>query len=264
MKRASSAAGSVKPKASTGAASSTFPEMRVAGLHLAQKPGTGQSVVVEIQGGAALEPRAAESDAEILAALPAAPALVVVDAPLAIPNETGKRDLEAVLLWCDIAAFPVARRRIHALYGRARGVELAREMERRGLETAETLPDHVTRQLLWERDRRGKAPLDLGAYRERWPQVRTPDAQTARDLLGEALDLTLYAARGVDAERRALSCAYAGWRHLAGLASIDLGTPARGRMLLPADANLAERVAVNVERMRNDGSISIPVPARGW
>lgn len=238
--------------------------MRVAGLHLSQKPGTGVSVLVEIDGGAVCEPRRLESDAEILAALPVPPALVVMDAPLAIPNKTGKRDVEAVLLWCDIPAFPVSGRRIQALYGRARGVELAREMADRGYETAETLPDHVTRQLLWERDRAGLAPLDLGVYRERWLRMRTPDPVTARGLLGEALDLTLGPAEGDDAGLRAVASAYAGWRHLTASTSIDLGTPERGRMILPGDANLAERLAINVERMRNEGTISIPVPAKVW
>jgi predicted nuclease with RNAse H fold len=238
--------------------------MRTVGLHLAQKPGTGASVLVEIEAGAVCAPRQAQSDAEILAALPEAPALVVVDAPLAIPNEIGKRDVEAVLLWCDIPAFPVSRRRIQALFGGARGVELARKMLERGYETAETLPDHVTRQLLWERARGGRAPLDLGAYRERWVQVRTPDERAARELLGEAIDLTAWPPEGNGAELSAVACAYAGWRHLTGLSSIDLGTPDRGRMLLPADTNLVERVAVNVERMWNEGTVLIPVPPGGW
>ena len=36
----------------------------------------------------------------------AEPALVVVDAPLVVPNESGQRDVERILAWCDVPAFP--------------------------------------------------------------------------------------------------------------------------------------------------------------
>jgi predicted nuclease with RNAse H fold len=247
--------------------------MRVAGVHLAQAmeptPRAHESAVVEVEGGDVHAPRIVESDDEILDALPAPPALVVVDAPLAIPNNTGKRDVEAVLAWCDIAAFPVSRRRIDALYGGARGVHLAGELVARGYEVAETIPDLVFRQLTWERDRpTGHASLDLREYRERWLSIRPPAPQAARELLGSALGLDAWPAGDMQppdlAALKAVACAYAGWRHTTSSSSVDLGTPERGRMLIPADANLGARISLNAERLRSEGKILIPAPRSGW
>lgn len=261
--------------------------MRVAGLHLDPRldPAAGSrlSAIAEVVSGGLVRCEVVEGDDEILSALPSPPALVVVDAPLAIQNATGKRDAEALLAWCDIPAFPVSQRRIQALYGGARGVVLAARMTERGYETAETLPDLVFRQVLWERTRpAGGAPLDLRSYREAWLEIRPPafrpgrrglprDAQVlaAVELLRDVLDLGAWTPDAdrpahVAAQLDAIACAYSGWRHATGSVSLEVGTPERGRLLIPADANLAARLAVNAERLRDEGTIGIPVPTGGW
>ena len=106
------------------------------------------------------------SDEEVLAALPPAPAVVVVDAPLAMPGNGGQRDVERVLAWCDIPLFPVSASRLRQVFGRHAG----RRPERTHVEPlaagacVESAPDAVLHQLAWERARPATAaPLDLGA-----------------------------------------------------------------------------------------------------
>lgn len=237
------------------------------------------SVIAEIVGDAVLAPRVVAGDADILHVLPPPPALVVVDAPLAIPNRTGKRDVEAVLAWCDVPAFPVSEDRMKAVFGGARGVALAAELRGRGYGLAETIPDLVIRELLWERERPAGLPaLDLRVYREAWLQHRPPTFRpdrrgTARPeafhaayaALAEVIDLAAWTPshdpRTAAAELDAIACAYSGGRHLTASASVDLGDPKRGRMLLPADTNLAARIALTVDRLRVEGKIEIPSPS---
>ena len=261
--------------------------MHVAGLHLdpTLDPTRGSriSAIAQIVDARLHRCEVVEDDDEILSTLPPPPALVVVDAPLAIPNTTGKRDAETLLAWCDIPAFPVSLRRVHALYGGMRGIVLGGRMAERGYEIAETLPDLVFRQILWERARpAGSAPLDLRAYREAWLGIRAPafrpgrrglprdvQVQDAVELLRDVLDLDAWAPdadrpQHVAAELDAIACAYSGWRHATGMASVEVGTPERGRLLIPADANLAARLAVNAERLRAEGTIGIPVPTGRW
>ena len=68
---------------------------------------------------------AADDDEGIALAGAHAADVVVVDAPLAVPDATGRRDAEQVLAWCDVPAFPVSGRRLETVYGGARGVALA-------------------------------------------------------------------------------------------------------------------------------------------
>jgi predicted nuclease with RNAse H fold len=266
--------------------------VRVVGIHLAQatgsSPGPRVSAVAEVGGGGELvRLELVETDGDILGALPPPPALVVADAPLAIPDAAGRRDVETVLAWCDVPAFPVSERRIVALHGGARGVSIGRTLAERGYETAEALPDLVLRELRWERERPpGLPPCDLRAYREAWLGVRAPafrpgrrgrpragDVAEAHGLLADALDLGGWrpeqdpdprAAVDDAARLDAIACAYAGWRHMTGAGCVDLGTPERGRVLIPADANLAGRIALHVKRLRAEGRIVIPVPPGGW
>jgi hypothetical protein len=143
----------------------------------------------------------------------------------------------------------------------------------------EALPDQVLRQTAWERDHPADAPaMDLLAYRTAWIGVRAPvyrpkgtgrarpdGTLAACRLLDAVLDLGGWApappaddwAAIADAARvDAICCAYAALRTLQGrAATIDVG---RGfRMALPADANLAARVALTLERLRGEGAIRI-------
>jgi predicted nuclease with RNAse H fold len=205
---------------------------------------------------------------------------LVVDAPLEVPDDRGRRDVEAVLAWCDITAFPVSLRRLEKVHGGARGVALAPALDRPGRALRETIPDAVLRQIAWEREHpAGTAPLDLADYRAAWLAVRAPVFRpkgtgrarpegivAAWRLLGEVLDLGGWApgppsddwAAINDAARiDALCCAFAARRMHRGGAHAPIGAPGHGRLTLPADANLAGRIALTVERLRGEGAIRI-------
>lgn len=221
----------------------------------------------------------AQHDGDLLDALPPSE-VVAVDAPLAVPNDDGQRDLERVLAWCDAPPFPASRQRLRRLHGRLRGVDLAPSLAATG-DLVEAAPDLVLRQLAWERRRAEDAePLELGAYREEWLGVRAPayrpkgrararpaGLSPAADLLGGVLDLGGWGPGGRaddagalhDAARLdALACAYVA--HLLATRperALVLGTTERGRIAFPADANLRERVRINLERLREDGQVAI-------
>ena len=260
--------------------------MRVAGLHLLQprelvsSPRPSVVAVVDIEGRLASLAEAADDDG-VVAALPEDAAALVVDAPLAVPNEGGRRDAETVLAWCDVPAFPVSRARLRRVHGGARGVGIARRLEAPGRLLAETIPDLVLRELLWEREHPPGAPaLPLEEYRTAWIRVRPPayrpkgagrarpeGIRAAWSILAEALDLGGWTPAGGDdwahiadaARIDALCCAYAALRAVrdGGAWSITLGTPARGVVTAPADGNLRERVALHLVRLRAAGSIAI-------
>ncbi|HTI32874.1 MAG TPA: hypothetical protein VL422_04295 [Miltoncostaea sp.] len=218
----------------------------------------------------------ASSDDDIVALVDAAaPAAVAVDAPLRVPNDVGRRDVEAVLAWCDVAAFPASRRRLAQVHGGIRGEGLAPRLGAPGRAVLEALPDQVLRQIAWERDHPPDAPaIDLGHYRAAWIGVRAPAYRpkatgrarpdgtlAAWRLLGAVVDLGGWApgppaddwAAIADAARvDAICCAYAALRHVRGsAAAIATGGPA---VTLPADANLAGRVARTVDRLTNEGA----------
>lgn len=222
----------------------------------------------------------ASDDAAIAALLDGADVeAVAVDAPLHVPNATGRRDVEAVLAWCDVAAFPSSRRRLEQVHGGVRGEALAPLLGGPGRAVLEALPDQVLRQIAWERDHPAGAPaIDLLDYRTAWVGVRAPvhrpkgtgrarpdGVLAAWRLLDGALDLGGWTpappaddwAAIADAARvDAICCAYAALRHVRGsAASIDVGG---GRQLtLPADANLTARVGLTLERLRGEGAIGI-------
>jgi len=260
--------------------------VRVAGLHLLQPrdlvSSPRPSVVAVVDGEGRLEAlREARGDDEVAAALPRDAAALVVDAPLAVPNETGRRDAEAVLAWCDVPAFPVSLARLRRVHGGARGVELAPRLEAPGRLVAETLPDLVLRELLWEREHHPAAPaLPLEEYRTAWIRLRPPayrpkgagrarpeGIRAAWAILSEVLDLGGWAPAGGDdwthiadaARIDALCCACAALRAVrdGGVWSITIGTPARGLVTAPADRNLRERAALHLARLRAEGSVAI-------
>lgn len=260
--------------------------MEAAGLHLLQTlalvDSPRRSAVARLDArGRLIALDAVASDDEILAALPASVGTLAVDAPLAVPGERGQRDLEKVLAWCDVPAFPTSRRRLEQVHGGLRGEALAPRLGA-GRRVVETLPAHVLRQLLWEREHPpGAPPLALADYRALWLPLRPPEYRpkgagrakpagllAAHRLLAEVVDLCGWAPAADpddwgainDAARLdAIACAYAAWRlQTSGDAgSASVGTPDRGLVVLPADANLRDRLALNLERLREEGAVSI-------
>ena len=222
---------------------------------------------------------AADDDEVIALAGAHAADVVVVDAPLAVPDATGRRAAEQVLAWCDVPAFPVSGRRLETVYGGARGVALAPRLAAGGRRVLEALPDQVLRQIAWEAAHPlGDAAIPLADYRAAWLGVRAPRYRpkgvgrahpdgvlVARRLLAGVVDLDGWTpadapddwAAIADAARiDAICCAYAGLRLARGEA-VCVGAPGRGTVVLPADANLRARVAATVERLGAEGTIVI-------
>jgi len=222
----------------------------------------------------------ASSDDEIAALLGGGDLrAVAVDAPLHVPNMAGRRDAEAVLAWCDVAAFPSSRRRLEQVHGGVRGEALAPRLAAPDRAVLEALPDQVLRQIAWERDHPPGAPaIDLLDYRTAWIGVRAPvfrpkgtgrarpdGTLAAWRLLDGVVDLGGWApappaddwAAIADAARvDAICCAYAALRTVRGSA-VSIETGGGSRLTLPADANLASRVAMTLERLRGEGAIRI-------
>jgi predicted nuclease with RNAse H fold len=258
----------------------------VLGLHLLQHldqiGSPRRSVLARLDGDGRLADLAtAAGDDEVVALTASTPGgAVVVDAPLAVPTATGRRDVEAVLAWCDVTAFPVSGRRLAQVTGGARGAALAPALARPGRWVAEGLPDLVLRQIAWERDHpAGDPALDLAEYRAAWIGVRAPayrpkGAGRARPagiaaawaLLAGVVDLGGWtpAADGGDDWRAiadaaaidAVCCAYAALRVERG-EGVLVGTPERGRVAVPVDANLRGRLDLTLTRLRGEGTIGI-------
>jgi len=222
----------------------------------------------------------AAGDDEVAAAAAAAEGrALIVDAPLAVPGDAGRRDVEAVLAWCDVTAFPVSRRRLVQVTGGARGPALAAALERPGRVLAEGLPDLVLRQIAWERTHPPGAPaLDLADYRAAWIEVRAPvyrpkgagrarpdGIRAAWDLLAGVVDLGGWRPSGSTDDWGAIAdaavidavCgAYAGLRVARG-EGLLVGTPARGMVAVPAGADLRGRIEATLVRMRAEGAIAV-------
>lgn len=254
--------------------------MRFLGLHLLQSVGLVDSprpsAVAEIDADGALQGLTfAACDAEVLTALGAAPAVVAVDAPLAVVNETGRRDVELVLAWCDVPAFPVSRRRLIQVFGGIRGPAL-RAAAAPGLDLIETLPDLALRLMLYE-ETFGAGLVDLQEYRARWLRLRAPvyrpkGAGRARG--AGILEVAAIVGRHVDLGGWAPSTRTDDWTAIRDAAALDailcatvarrtslpgatatIGDPARGALVAPVDANLAARIRVNEARLAQDGAI---------
>ena len=137
----------------------------------------------------------------------------------------------------------------------------------------------MLRQIAWERDHPPGAPaIDLLDYRTAWIGVRAPvfrpkgtgrarpdGTLAAWRLLDGVVDLGGWApappaddwAAIADAARvDAICCAYAALRTVRGSA-VSIETGGGSRLTLPADGNLASRVAMTLERLRGEGAIRI-------
>jgi predicted nuclease with RNAse H fold len=239
--------------------------MRFIGIHLIQPPGEiaspPQSTLAALNDVGQVEfVEDVQDDAGLLLLATTASPLIVLDAPVFVPNAQGRRMAEDVLAWCDINVFPASRERLGRLYGGVRGERLANRLERAGCAVHETYPEVVLRQLAWESSRKGSPPLDLASYREAWIGARGPRYATKRDEPGSrearkrALELLGVPYR--DQMDRpgaiaALACAYAGLRSarpdLGATLSLPVG--AKRRIVLPAGPELLSRAALHIERL---------------
>lgn len=248
----------------------------------------GRSAVAVIASSGVLEGvRMCRSDAEIAAALGDSAALVVIDAPIVVPAAvTGRRDMEHVLAWLDIPAFPVSGARLDKVHGGARGPGLVAALSPTAV-AVEGLPDQVLRQLLWERAHPiGSPPLGLAEYRVEWQGVRAPAFRPrggrarndglvpARALLADAADLRAWPA----AERTgdladldeaaaidAVACAITAHRVLHGAPGTwaRIGSRDAGQVVIAAGPDLIHRAHVNMARLREEGTIGIPPEVAG-
>lgn len=257
-------------------------DVRAVGVHLMQSvelvDTPRPSVVAEFDAaGALVRIDTASRNAEIVAAVGADPAIVVVDAPLVVPNDGGQRDVERILAWCDVPAFPVSRGRLAKVHGGHRGVDLADALSPTAL-AVETHPDLVLRLLMWE-DQTGGALIDLADYRSMWLGIRAPTyrpkgpgratptgiaAVTA--ILARHVDLGGWTPTAPDddwgpirdaAILDAIICAYVARRSIDRPDAVGtIGTPSRGQMLVPVDGNLRERMEATVTRLTAEGAIA--------
>jgi len=265
--------------------------VRAVGIHLNPEMGRdeppGRSAVAEINPqGALLGVQMCRTDEDICAAVGESPALLVVDAPIAIPHGPGgRREVEQVLAWLDIPAFPVTRARMEKVHGGARGPALAAALSAHT--AVEGIPDQVLRQLLWEREHPiGSPALGLADYRAQWLGVRAPAFRPrggrarhdglapARDVLADAVDLAAWpapertgdlAALDEAAAIDAVACAVTAYRCMHGTADswARIGTTDGGRVLIPACPDLIERAVVNIARLADEGSIAMPLEVAG-
>ncbi|ADV66716.1 DUF429 domain-containing protein [Deinococcus maricopensis] len=116
----------------------TLSALRLVGIDLAWSPRNPTGVAVLDATGTLLEARTLTSDADLLAFLHAhtpGPAVVAVDAPLIVPNDTGRRDAEAELARVyarfQAGAHP-ANRTLLGRYGGLRGEALRDALQTRG------------------------------------------------------------------------------------------------------------------------------------
>jgi len=231
--------------------------------------------------------RMCRADADIAEAAGDQPALVLVDAPVAVPDVRGRRDVEHVLAWLDIAAFPVTPARMQAVHGGARGPALAGRLAEAGHVVAEALPDQVLRQLLWEdRHPPGSPPLGLADYRAEWLAVRAPAFRPrggrarhdglapAREVLATAAVLDGWppatrqgdlAALDEAAVIDAVACAVLARRCLDGPGDrwALVGDAHAGRVALAAGPEMIARARINTERLRAEGTIAIAAEVAG-
>jgi len=219
-------------------------------------------------------------DDAVLTAVGDAPGVLAVDAPLAVPNTAGRRDAETVLAWLDVPVFPTSRRRLEQLAGGVRGETLLPGLGAAARTVVEAVPDLVLRELAWEADHPpDAAALDLVDYREAWLSVRAPryrpkgagrahpqGLRAAHAVLTRVVDFGGWTpGRDGDwgsiadaAVLDAVACAYTALRlGTAPGRCLVLGTPERGVIAAPADANLLGRAAINLERLRAEGAVAI-------
>lgn len=217
-----------------------------------------------------------DTDAELLAAIPAGTLVVAVDAPLVVDNPTGQRPVEHLLAWLDAAAFPNSIARLTQLYGGMRGVGLRDRLAARSERVVETVPDLVLRELAWEAEHPPTdPPLGLAEYRTAWLGVRPPRYRpkgrgravpagraAAAALLATAIDLGGWLPTAnpddwqaiADAARLdAMACAYAAWRLAIQPQHTLLVGDSTIRVAVPADANLRARAQLHGARLGQRG-----------
>jgi hypothetical protein len=258
--------------------------MRTLGLHLVQSIGLiespRRSILVEINQERTYTSSAPPATIdEIVAAIGRDPALLVVDAPLVVPNARGQRDLERILAWCDVPAFPVSQTRLEKVHGGVRGVELAGALPA-AISPIETHPDLALRLLMWEAAT-GGVPIDLADFRSAWLGIRAPTYRprgpgrahpegiiAVASLLARNIDLGGWTPGVADddwgpirdaAVLDAIVCASVAHRAIHSDGTLIVGDPKRGQMLVPVDANLRNRLQATVARLTADGTI----PAAG-
>jgi predicted nuclease with RNAse H fold len=258
---------------------------RYLGLHLLQQlplvDSPRPSVVAELDvAGRLVGLTECGPDAAVLQAVGVGPGVLAVDAPLAVPNATGRRDAESVLAWLDVPVFPTSRRRLGQLAGGVRGEALRPALEAAGLVVVEAVPDLTLREVAWEAAHPADdPPMDLAAYREAWLGVRAPryrpkgagrahpeGLRAAHAILAAVVDLGGWVPRrdgdwGSIADAAvldAVACAYTALRlGTSPERCLVLGTPDRGVVAAPADGNMRTRAAVHLERLRAEGSVGI-------
>jgi predicted nuclease with RNAse H fold len=264
--------------------------VRTLGLHLLQPVDLvateRHSVIAELDGDGALAAlTTARSIEEIVAALPAATVLIACDAPLVVPNDRGRRDVDELLGWCDVPAFPVSRARLETVFGGHRGAALLAAIDPANVTIVEVFPEQLLRQLMWEETRPGEG-ADLAAYREAWIRLRPPPyrpkgAGRARPggiaavyaLLARHVDFAGWAPRDDPDDWQAIAdaavldaviCAWAARQARTGPTgrTLRIGPAQPGHPMVVADASLRERLAVNAERLRAQGRIASSVD--GW
>jgi Protein of unknown function (DUF429) len=256
--------------------------VRAIGIHLLQSVDLidtpRRSVVVEMTpDGAVSDIHMVGSLDEIVATLGTEPALVVVDAPIVVPNQTGQRDVERILAWCDVPAFPISRARLASVFGGARGSELASRMPPETV-LHETHLDLALRLAMWEQAT-GDAHLDLADYRAQWLGLRAPRYRPKG--AGRARPEGIIAAAGVLAhvvdlggwtpdlagddwtlinDAAILDAMICGWvAHRAVTApqrTMTVGAPERGQLLVPVDSNLRARLGATITRLVAEGIVS--------
>lgn len=266
--------------------------VRAVGIHLVQD--TRRDDAPAMSAVAAITPdnvlsgvRMCRSDADIVDAVGDEPALVLLDAPVVVPDVKGRRDVEHVLAWLDIAAFPVTPTRMQKAYGGARGVALGAALAEAGHVVAEALPDQVLRQVMWEQDHPpGSSALPLADYRAAWLGVRAPAFRPrggrarndglapARALLAGVVDLGAWPAAERDGDLAdldeaaaidAVACALLARRCLDGPGDrwALVGDAAAGRVALAACPEMIDRAGINIARLRQEGTINIAPEVAG-
>jgi Protein of unknown function (DUF429) len=240
------------------------------------------SVLAEIDpSGRLVRLETLDTDADIVSAVPAGPAVIAVDAPLHVPNERGQRTVETLLSWLDMPAFPVSRARMQQIFGGCRGEALRAALTSPERRLVETLPEALLRQLSWQKGRpAGTTPLGLAAYRGAWLSTRAPRYRpkgtgrarpegliAAADLLSEAVELgdwwpavprDDWAAIADAARLDAIACALVAHRLIHAPGQILMLGDEPPTVIL-ADTDMRQRAAINVERMRDEG-VAITYP----
>ena len=244
--------------------------MRLVGVHLQQTidliDARRPSAVAELNADGALVGLAfAVSDAEIIDAAGGPPALVAVDAPLTVTNETGRRDLDHLLAWCDVPVFPASRRRLTQVHGGIRGPGLRVAATAAHLDVVETVPDLALRLLSFCDE--GGPSGDLAADRARWVGIRPPQFRPKRAGRARAQGILAAAAllrRHVDLGGWAPLAHPDDWSAIRDAAAVDAiacawvahraarepgGVLRLGDVLLPVDGHLRTRIEINLARL---------------